>query len=91
MKRSSVLINTADGKHVNTRALYQALKERRIFAAGLDVLAEWDKTNPLLSLENVVLSPQSASWAREACTNLAEYVVSTVEAFARGEHVNLVN
>ena len=91
MKPSAVLINTADGKHVNTRALYRALKERRILAAGLDVLAEWDMTNPLLTLDNIVLSPQSASWTREACANLAELVVSTVEAFARGQPINLVN
>jgi glycerate dehydrogenase len=91
MKPSAVLINTADGKHVNSQALYRALKERRIRAAGLDVLAECDKTNPLLSLDNIVLTPQSASWTREACANLAELVVGTVEAFARGQPINLVN
>jgi lactate dehydrogenase-like 2-hydroxyacid dehydrogenase len=91
MKPSAVLINTADGKHVNTQALYRALKERRIFGAGLDGLAEWDRTNPLLSLENVVFSPQSASWTREACASLAELVVRTVEAFAHGRPINLVN
>jgi lactate dehydrogenase-like 2-hydroxyacid dehydrogenase len=91
MKSSAVLINTADGKHVNTQALYRALKERRIFAAGLDVIEEWDKTNPLLSLDNIVLSPQSASWTREARANLAELVVRTVEAFACGRPINLVN
>ena len=91
MKPSAVLINTADGRHINTLALYRALKERRIFAAGLDVLAEWDKSNPLLGLDNIVLSPQSASWTREACGNLAEFVVRTVEAFACGRPINLVN
>jgi lactate dehydrogenase-like 2-hydroxyacid dehydrogenase len=91
MKPNSVLINTADGKHVNTLALYRALKERQIAAAGLDVLAEWDRHNPLLSLDNVVLTPQSASWTREASANLAECVIGTVEAFAAGRPVNLIN
>jgi phosphoglycerate dehydrogenase-like enzyme len=91
MKPNSVLINTADGKHVNTLALYRALKERQIAAAGLDVLAEWDRHNPLLSLDNVVLTPQSASWTREASANLAECVVGTVEAFAAGKPINLIN
>jgi lactate dehydrogenase-like 2-hydroxyacid dehydrogenase len=91
MKSNSVLINTADGKHVNTLALYRALKKRQIAAAGLDVLAEWDSHNPLLSLDNVVLTPQSASWTREASANLADCVVMTVEAFARGKPINLVN
>jgi len=91
MKPNSVLINTADGKHVNTLALYRALKERQIAAAGLDVLAEWDRHNPLLGLDNVVLTPQSASWTREASAKLAESVVSTVEAFVGGKPVNLIN
>lgn len=91
MKPNSVLINTADGKHVNTLALYRALKERQIAAAGLDVLAEWDIHNPLLSLDNVVLTPQSASWTREASANLADCVVKTVEAFASGKPINLIN
>ena len=90
MKSSAVLVNTARGPHVNTRALYTALKERKIFGAGLDMLAEWDKANPLLELDNVVLSPHSAWWTQEARLNLAETIVSNVESFVRGEPVNLV-
>jgi glycerate dehydrogenase len=91
MKASAVVIDTTGGEIVNTRALYRALKERRIFGAGLDVAAEWTRTNPLLGLSNIVLSPQAAWWTREACANLAESVVRTVEAFARGQAINLVN
>jgi glycerate dehydrogenase len=91
MKPSAVLINTADGRCVNTDALYRALKDRRIFAAGLDVLALSDQASPLLSLDNVVLSPQSAFWTREACATLAEIMVRNVEAFVSGQPINLVN
>ena len=91
MKPGSVLINTADGRHVNTRALFSALQDGRISAAGLDVLAEWDRSNPLLTLDNVVFAPQSASCTREASANLAESIVQTVEAFASGRPINLVS
>ena len=91
MKPSAVLINTAGGELVNADALYRALKERKIAGAGLDVLATWDPTNPLLGLSNIVLSPQSASWTREACVNLAASIVGTIEAFARGRPINIVN
>ena len=60
MKPTAVLINAAIGSYVNTQALYEALKERKIFGAGLDLLAEWDESNPLLELDNIVLTPHSA-------------------------------
>lgn len=91
MKPGAVLINTAGGELVNTAALYRALKEGNLAGAGLDVLATWDPANLLLGLTNVVLSPQSASWTREACANLTESIVETVEAFARGRPINIVN
>ena len=91
MKTSAVLINTARGPHINTQALYAALKDKKIFGAGLDMLAEWDDDNPLLELDNVVLSPHSAWWTQEARTNLADTIVSNVESFVRGESVNLVS
>ena len=91
MKSSAVLVNTARGPHVNTQALYTALKDKKIFGAGLDMLAEWDEDNPLLELDNVVLSPHSAWWTQEARTNLADTIVSNVESFVRGESVNLAS
>ncbi len=91
MKPTAILINTAIGKHVNTKALYKALKEKKIFGAGLDALAEWDEGNPLLELGNIVLSPHSAWWTNEACANLAETVTENVESFVGGEPRNLVN
>jgi lactate dehydrogenase-like 2-hydroxyacid dehydrogenase len=91
MKASAVLINTADGGCVSTDALYRALRDRRILAAGLDVLAEWDEANPLLTLDNVVLSPQAAFWTHEACATLVETLIGNVEAFVGGRPINLVN
>ena len=91
MKSSAVLVNTARGPHINTQALYTTLKEKKIFGAGLDMLAEWDEDNPLLGLDNVVLSPHSAWWTQESRTNLADTIVSNVESFLRGESVNLAS
>ena len=91
MKPTAVLINTAIGTHVNTQALYRALKEKKIFGAGLDLLAEWDESNPLLELDNIVLSPHSAWWTPEALVNFAEIITGTVESFVKGEPRNLIN
>lgn len=62
MKKTAVLVNTSRGGIIDESALYEALKARRIFAAGLDV---WEvepppKDAPLLSLPNVVGTPHAA-------------------------------
>lgn len=92
MKPGAVLINTAGGELVDTQpaALYRALSEGRLSGAGLDVLDHRDDIEPLLALDNVVLSPLSGAWTQEACANLAEAVVATIEAFARGAPINLI-
>jgi glyoxylate/hydroxypyruvate/2-ketogluconate reductase len=62
MKRSAVLINMARGGIVDDAALIEALKEKTIWAAGLDVYENEPKMNPgFLQLDNVVLSPHIAS------------------------------
>ena len=62
MKPTATLINIARGGIVDDAALAQALKEKRIFAAGLDVFEGELKVHPeLLKLSNVVLAPHIAS------------------------------
>ena len=62
MKPTAVLINTCRGEVVDEAALFDALRQGRILAAGLDTLAQepTDPSNPLLTLPNVTLTPHSA-------------------------------
>ena len=64
MQPEAVLINTARGKVVDEGALYRALKEGWIAAAGLDVIEKEppDPDNPLLQLENVFITPHMAAY-----------------------------
>jgi glyoxylate reductase len=70
MKPTAILINTARGAIVDQEALYEALKARRIFAAGLDVAdpEPLPLDSPLLTLDNLVICPHiaSASWQTRA-------------------------
>lgn len=91
MKNNTVLINTAQGKLVDTQALYQALKENKIGGAGLDVIAEWTKDNPLLKLNNVVFTPHSGWFTQEALVRMADIIVDNVESFAKGNPKNIIN
>jgi D-3-phosphoglycerate dehydrogenase len=65
MKPTAVLINTARGEIIDQRALVRALTEGWIAAAGLDVLDPEPPAadDPILSLDNVVLTPHIASYS----------------------------
>jgi glyoxylate reductase len=73
MKPTAILINTARGPVVDQQALYEALRDRRITAAGLDVFEREpiDPDNPLLKLDNVVLAPHIASASVATRTKMA--------------------
>lgn len=63
MKPEAYFINCSRGEVVNETALIQALKEKRIAGAGLDVFEKEPPAleNPLFSLENVIVTPHSSS------------------------------
>lgn len=64
MKPTAFLINTARGPIIDQKALTRVLQERRIAGAGLDVFEPEppDMADPLLQLDNVVLSPHALCW-----------------------------
>lgn len=63
MKRSAVIINTGRGPIIHEKALINALQVGEIAKAGLDVFEEEppEQDNPLLKMDNVVLTPHQAS------------------------------
>ena len=73
MKPTAILINTARGPVVDENALYRALKERRIWAAGLDVFETepLPLDSPLRTLPNVVLLPHIGSATIKTRTDMA--------------------
>jgi D-3-phosphoglycerate dehydrogenase len=68
MKPTAFLINAARGKIVNETDLYKVCKDKVIAGAGLDVLQKEpvDKENPILYLDNVVVSPHIGAATKEA-------------------------
>jgi glyoxylate reductase len=89
MKPSAVLINTARGPVVDPQALYQALKERRIFAAALDVTEPEPipMDSPLLELENLVIVPHIASASRATREKMATMAAENLIAGLKGERL----
>lgn len=89
MKPSAVLINTARGPIVEPQALYQALAEKRIFAAGLDVTEPepLPADSPLLSLDNLVIAPHIGSASRATRGKMAQVAAQNLLAGLRGERL----
>ncbi len=86
MKPGVVLVNTSRGPVVDEGALADALKNGRIFAAGLDVYEEEPRVHPkLLELENVVLAPHIGSASVETRDKMATLAAENLAAVLRGE------
>ncbi len=87
MKESAILINACRGPVVDEAALYRALQDGKIAAAGLDVL-EAEPTpadNPLLELDNVVVTPHMAGQSQETNLRAATFAYSNIMRVLQGE------
>ena len=87
MKPTAYLISTCRGPVIDEKALYQALKNGRIAGAALDVL-EQEPTppdNPLLDLDNVVITPHLAGFSYETSLRVAEFAYSNIKRVMAGE------
>lgn len=94
MKPTATLVNTSRGPVVDMDALYEALRDKRIFAAGLDVTdpEPLPPDHPLLSLENLVIAPHIASASVTARGNMARMAAQNLIAGLKGERLpNCVN
>ena len=83
MKDTSFIINCARGGIINETDLYNALKTKKIRAAGLDVYDDEPSTssNPLFGLDNILLSPHIAGVTIEATIRMSKQAVHNVLDF----------
>ncbi len=84
----AIVLNTSRGPLINEKALVRALRQRRLFAAGLDVFEREPLIEPALrKLQNVVLIPHLGSATHETREAMARLVVSGTLGILRGEAV----
>ena len=94
MKPTAYFINTARGPVVDEPALIKALQEKRIAGAGLDVFEKEpvDPDNPLLKMDNVVVTPHCASYSDAVFKRLRMSVLQGAVRFLSGQWPkNVVN
>jgi len=93
MKPEAWFVNTARAKVVDNEALMDLLRSGRLRGAAFDVF----ETEPLpadnvyRTLPNVLFTPHIGYNTREASANMLRIAIATVEAFARGERLHVVN
>lgn len=93
MKQGAYVINTARGGIVNEMALYEALKSGHLNGAAMDVVESEPMTpeHPLLSLDNVVVTPHIAMYSKEAINAVSMICAENVVAcLTGGQMINRV-
>lgn len=86
MERKPILINTSRGAIIDEKALIHALEKGLVSGAGLDVLENEppDTKNPLLKMENVILSPHVGFYSEESIRELKRRTAENVSAVLTG-------
>lgn len=94
MKPTTIVVNTSRGGLIDENALYQALIENRLFAAGLDVFEQEPvrQDHPLLTLPNVICTDHTAWFTEESVTELQRKAAQEVlRIFEGNKPLNWVN
>ncbi|RKX98695.1 MAG: hydroxyacid dehydrogenase [Spirochaetes bacterium] len=92
MKPDAFIVNTSRGGVIKEKDLIKALQDRIIAGAGLDVFEKEpiDKNNPLLAMDNVILTPHSAALTKECVVRMATEAAKRVIDLFNGyipEHI----
>ena len=94
MKKSAFIINTARGPVINEPDLVNALNEGQLAGAALDVLEkdDVDINNPLLKMDNVIITPHTAWYSEESMMKRrVQTIENVISVLKGGEPESLVN
>lgn len=93
MKSSTIIINTGRGALINEADLCDALAAKRIAGAGLDVqeVEPPAEDSPLYTLDNVIITPHMGWKGLETRQRLVGIIRDNVQAFLKGEPINVVS
>ncbi|MEH7380527.1 C-terminal binding protein [Bacillus sp. JJ1533] len=86
MKKDACIINTARGPIIDEKALIEALEQKKIAAAALDVLEKEpiNRDHPLIKMDNVLLTPHTAFYSEESERDLKQKTAQNVVDVLQG-------
>jgi D-3-phosphoglycerate dehydrogenase len=92
MKPTAYFINVARGPIVDEPALIEALRQGRVAGAALDVFEQEpvDPANPLLAMDNVIVTPHSLCWTDECFHNMASIGLTSIVEVLNGRRPEFV-
>lgn len=87
MKKEAIITNTCRGKVIDEKSLYNALMNKTIAGAGVDVLEKEppEKDNPLLNCENIIVTPHAAWYSEESMERLKNQGMDEVVRVLNGK------
>lgn len=94
MKKNVIIVNTARGELVDNDAILEVLESNHLFGYGADVVENEpiDARHPLLTHENVVITPHISAYTYECLRGMGDKCVNDVERVAKGLKPNhLIN
>jgi glycerate dehydrogenase len=93
MKDTVYLINTSRGGLIDEDALFEALVNKQIAGAGLDVLELEPPSinNKLFKLDNCIITPHCAWLSNNSLHNWLEIIYNNMRAYVQGNPINLIN
>jgi len=92
MKKDAIILNTCRGKVIDEKSLYKALESNIIAGAGVDVLEKEppDTDNPLLSCENIIVTPHTAWYTEDSIERLKNLGMDEVVRVLNGKRARYV-
>lgn len=93
MKDGVIILNNSRGPLINEQDLADALRSKKVYAAGLDVVSTEPirGDNPLLSAPGCIITPHMSWAARESRKRLMDIAVHNLSKFLEGDPVNVIN
>lgn len=93
MKDGAILINTARGQLLNEQDVVAALKSGKLRATAVDVASKEpiEKSNPLLTAPNCIITPHMAWSPVESRQRIIEITAKNIQAYISGDPIHVVN
>ncbi len=87
MKKGVIIVNAARGELIEEKELVKALRSGKVEAVGLDVIENEpiENNNPLLSFENVYITPHIAAYTRDTMRRMDEKMVEDITKVIKGD------